>query len=397
MKKPTKNLLIQSVLVICAAASLTTVPRSAFADAEVYQKTLRSTAWVLAKTDGETSSGTGVLVDDDRKLVLTNFHVVGEARVAVLFFPEITDGKPEVSRQHYLKNVKKLGTRGRVVAVDRKRDLAVIELDKLPSGASAIPMAAKSTGPGEDIQSIGNAGSSEALWVFTSGTVRSVYKKKFRTGAGEHQFTVVETQSPINSGDSGGPVVNNKGELVAVTQAISPKARLISYSVDIAEVKSFLSSPWKPAPLPIKEIMELTELEFTKHEKSGHMEVQFDQKNDEKQAVFIAKDVEYYERADIRRIWSLAATLTEAPDLTVTMRLLQQSARTKIGAWTVEETPQGEFMVIYSVKLDATAAPDAVRSTMEYVAKLTSISKRDLLPKETVASASETLDSWLNN
>jgi hypothetical protein len=43
------------------------------------------------------------------------------------------------------------------------------------------------------------------------GHVRSVYKKQFRTGAGDHDFNVVETQSPINTGDSGGPVVNSAG------------------------------------------------------------------------------------------------------------------------------------------------------------------------------------------
>ncbi len=108
---------------------------------------------------------------------------------------------------------------------------------------TAIPLAVDSVGPGEEVQSIGNPGTTDALWVFTSGTVRSVYAKTFTTGAGEHKFLVVETQVPVNSGDSGGPLVNQKGELVAITQAISPKARLVSYSVDVSEVKAFLPVP----------------------------------------------------------------------------------------------------------------------------------------------------------
>ncbi|MCP4505109.1 MAG: trypsin-like peptidase domain-containing protein, partial [Fuerstiella sp.] len=168
--------------------------------------------------------------------------------------PETKDGKPIVERSHYLKNVKQIGIRGRVLGVDRKRGLALVELDRLPENAVAIPLAEGSIGPGEDVQSIGNPGSTDALWVFTSGTVRSVYQKQFRTGAGEHDFRVVETQSPINSGDSGGPVVNNDGELVAISQAISPKARLVSYCVDVSELKGFLESPWKPAPLPVIDV-----------------------------------------------------------------------------------------------------------------------------------------------
>ncbi len=392
MRKALKQLVFTAFAVVTLLGPLP----SARADVKVYQEALGSTAWVLAKNSGETSSGTGVLVDAERKLVITNYHVVGDARAAVIFFPEIKDGQPIVSRQHYLTNVKRLGTRGRVVGVDRKRDLALVELEQLPSGAKAIPLATSSIGPGEQVESIGNPGATEALWVYTSGTVRAVYQKKFRTGAGEHDFKVVETQSPINSGDSGGPVVNSQGQLVAVSQAISPKARLVSYCVDITEVKDFLDSPWKPAPLPIDDILTRAELEYTKHA-TGHLEVTFDQKDDEKQSVFVTKDVEYFERADVRKVWSLAATVKAAPSLETTMKLLQQNARTKLGAWTVERDDQGQYLIIYCVKLDATASPGAVKSTMEYVAKLTSESKKELLPKEEAQNASQTLDAWLNN
>ncbi|WP_161603352.1 S1 family peptidase [Blastopirellula marina] len=383
--------------VTTAAATLVMVSgmvSTSRADSTVYEKTLKSTAWVLAKTGGETSSGTGVLVDAEKKLLVTNYHVVGDARAAVIFFADLTNGKPEVARSHYLTNVKKLGLRGRVVAVDRKRDLALIELEKLPAGVAAITLSTTGVGPGEDVQSIGNPGSTDALWVYTSGTVRSVYQKQFRTGVGEHDFKVVETQSPINSGDSGGPVVNNQGELVAISQAIAPKARLVSYSVDVSEVKEFLNGPWKPAPIAADDLLKKADLEFTTHE-SGHFEVKFDEKDASKQSVFLTKDIEYYERADVRKVWSLAATLKEAPSTDTMIKLLGQNARTKMGAWSVEKAETGEYLVIYCVKIDATAAPDAVKSTMEYVSKLTSVSKKDLTPQESVQNASQTLDSWL--
>ncbi|TWT34307.1 Periplasmic serine endoprotease DegP precursor [Blastopirellula retiformator] len=391
MQTMTKTWFTAAVALTCLA-NVAAVSR---ADSSIYEKTLKSTAWVLAKTGGETSSGTGVLVDAEKKLLVTNFHVVGDARAAVVFFADLTDGKPKVERSHYLTNVKKLGIRGRVIAVDRKRDLALIELDKIPTGATAIGLSADGIGPGEDVQSIGNPGSTDALWVYTSGTVRSVYQKQFRTGAGEHDFKVVETQSPINSGDSGGPVVNNEGELVAISQAIAPKARLVSYSVDVSEVKDFLGGSWKLAPIPAEKLLEEAELTFTTHE-SGHYEVKFDEKGYGDTSVFLTKETEYYERADIRKVWSLAAKLDKAPSVETTMKLLAQNGQTKIGAWSIERTPNGEYLVIYTVKIDATAAPDAVKSTMQYVAKLTNVSKKELQPQESVQNASQTLDSWLN-
>jgi hypothetical protein len=364
------------------------------ADVQIYQQTLSSTAWVLAKNSEGTSSGTGVLVDSAKKLLVTNAHVVGDSRAAVVFFPDLKDGRPVVERQHYLENVKRLGIRGRVVAVDRKRDLALIELQKLPETAREVQLAPEGIQPGERVQSIGNPGSTDALWVYTSGTVRAVYQKRFRTGAGEHDFRVVETQSPINSGDSGGPVVNNQGQLVAVSQAISPKARLVSYFVDVAEVKDFLAGPWKPAPLPISDILTKAELSYTEHD-TGHFEVEFDGQDDQKQAVYVAKDVEYFERADVRKIWSLALATQETPNADTSLKLLRQSARTKMGAWTVEQTPEGQFMIVYCVKLDATATPDAVKSTMQYVAKIASIMKNELDQGAEAQSASQILDNWL--
>lgn len=366
-----------------------------FADANVYRETVRSTTWVLAKNSDGTSSGAGVFIDEARKLVVTNAHVVGDARNTVVFFPAMKDERPIVDRDHYLDNVKKLGIRGRVVAVDLKRDLALIELKRLPKNARAIKMAETSVTPGEDVQSIGNAGTTEALWVFSSGKVRAVYDKQFRTGAGDHDFTVVETDSPINSGDSGGPVVNSEGLLVAITQAISKKARLVSYAVDISELRDFLDSPWKAAPLPVKSVLENAKLEYTQHASTGHFQVDLGDDDDAKTAVFITKDVEYFKRAEVRKIWSLARVLKEAPTQEVMMRLMQQSARTKIGSWTIEQNEDGEFMVIYVAKMDATATHDVVKSTMEYIAKLTEAMKKELAPKKKKEDARETLNEWL--
>jgi hypothetical protein len=383
------------LLFLTAFSLLLAHGNSAWADAKNYQGLLNSTTWVLAKSGGKNASGTGVLVDAQRKLVVTNFHVVGEARVAIIFFPATKDGKPAVDRKHYVDNVKTLGIRGRVVAVDRKRDLALVQLDKLPEGAEPAKLAANSPTPGDAVESIGNPGSSDALWVYTSGTVRSVYRKQFRTGAGDHEFTVVETQSPINTGDSGGPVVNSAGELVAIAQAIAPNARLVSYAVDITEVKGFMNGPWKTAPLPITDLLTAAELEYSQHS-SGHYEVQLEQENKQKQSVFITKDVEFYEKADTRKIWSLATTLKQPPKPEVAMKLLDQNGKTKLGAWSIEGTQTGEFHVIFSVKLDATAAPDALRSTLDYVAKLTTIMKKELSPADGKATAaSDTLDDWL--
>ena len=61
-------------IALCAAV-VTNVTGSAFADEKIYNDTLKSTAWVLAKTDGSTSSGTGVLVNAEKKLLPTQYRM----------------------------------------------------------------------------------------------------------------------------------------------------------------------------------------------------------------------------------------------------------------------------------------------------------------------------------
>ena len=168
----------------------------------------------------------------------------------------------------------------------------------------------------------------------------------------------------------------------------------MSYCVDITEVKAFMGSPWKLAPLSVVDVLKNTELKYTQH-KTGHFEIEFEQTDKSKISVFITKEVEYYERADIRKIWALALVTKTAPTLETAMKLLQQNARTKLGDWTVEQNEQGEYMIIYMVKLDATATPDAVKSAMEYTAKLTNVMKKELSPKATAEKASDTLNDWL--
>lgn len=384
-----------SFLALSAITLLAAAPNSASADGNNYLKTLPSTAWIITSdADDQTSTGTGVYVDSDKRLVLTNAHVVGDSRSAVVFFPDVKDGLPEVKRKHYLDRVVKLAQPGKVVAVDRKRDLALIQLPKTPAAAKVIELAESSTTPGSSVDLIGNPGSSDVLWAYTSGTVRSVYDKKFKSNHGEHHFKAVEAQSPIKPGDSGGPVVNEEGKLVAIAQSFSERSELVSFCVDVTEIRTFLDSSWKPAPLPTKELLDEAEIKHKKHS-TGHYEVEHSLAGGKTQSVFVAKDTEYFQRADVRKIWSLVRVSKEAPGSELMTRLLRQSSATKIGAWAIEKNSAGEHMVLYVAKLDATAPDEALKGTIEYVARIAGAMHKELNPKQESKSAAETLAAWL--
>ena len=218
---------------------------------KVYKQVLPSTVWVVVPQErlssGKTkiSSGTGSLIDVKNKLVLTNYHVVGDLSEVFVLFPIIEkNGKVVAEREKYLNDGARIP--GKVKCRSKKKDLALIELQAVPEGARAIKLAADSPSQGTRLLSIGNPGASGALWIPTPGEVRTVYAKKFHTsGKGkadgfEIDATVVETNSATNEGDSGGPLVNSRAELVAVTQGYAPEARAFSIFIDVSEVKQFL-------------------------------------------------------------------------------------------------------------------------------------------------------------
>jgi hypothetical protein len=243
--------------------------------AQVYQKVLRSVVWIHSKRgEGRLATGSGSLIDRKQRLVLTNFHVVGDNPRATVFFPAYKDDKVIAERDYYVDRVRSLGIRARVVALDRRHDLAVLQLESLPEGAQALPLATGTPGPGASVHSVGNPGGSGALWVYTPGKVRQVYFKKWRAEVEgktvQFEAEVIETDSPTNPGDSGGPLVNDQGQLIGVTHGVATNARLLSTFIDLSEVKALLGSrevraitgsdvivPPRPAEAVIKDKAEL--------------------------------------------------------------------------------------------------------------------------------------------
>jgi hypothetical protein len=233
------------LLLFASPAALTA--QEATGGAKIYKDAVASTVWVHSTRLLGLATGSGTLIDAGRRLVLTNYHVVEENPRVTIFFPEYRDGRPIPERTHYTDRAKRLGVRGKVIALDKGADLAVIQIDAVPEGVKAIAVAARSPEPGELVHSIGNAGKSGALWGYVNGTVRQVYRKKWqaalsKTKTAQFEARVIETDTPTNPGDSGGPLLNDKGELVGVTQGGALNASLVSFFVDASEVKQLLAA-----------------------------------------------------------------------------------------------------------------------------------------------------------
>ena len=180
-------------------------------------------------------------MDLEQGLIVTNEHVVTRNGEVEVVFPEYgKDGRPLAEPADY-RHVRRL--RADVIDADGPRDLALVRLrDRPPAGVTALKVADREPRPADRVHSIGNPDASGALWVYSTGTVRQVYRKEWRyADALARAARVLEMQSAINPGDSGGPVVNDAGELVGVVSGKKAEAALMSWCIAAAEVKEYLA------------------------------------------------------------------------------------------------------------------------------------------------------------
>jgi HEAT repeat protein len=217
-------------------------------------------------------TGSGVLIDRGQRLVLTNEHVVNEScKLVLVLFPMYKDGKEVRENKAYREEIAK-GPEGKAITakvlsgwVDKKRDLALIQLDKeIPDKTAPIPVSSRSVSPGQKIHSMGgNPRGFQGQWVLSEGAVRQV---SFHEWAYEDGFKrsalVIASQVPINSGDSGGPVVDNRGVLVGLN-AMGGVGQNNSGHIDITEVNDLLKryfqsvgKDWSPSEPPLDAVAE---------------------------------------------------------------------------------------------------------------------------------------------
>lgn len=236
-----------------AAASAPAGPKAALTPEEVNRRLLHSAAFVIRDDPRrrDVGLGSGVLVHGGRRLVVTNYHVVQTAPQVVVFFPaRDPNGDLITDPKHYVTNAEKLGRLAKVIARDTARDLAVLELEKMPDQVVGLPLADQPAATGAAVYSIGasgvGGGAGGAFWRFSSGTVRGRHRETFRVSGGQQiSAMILETQKPVNPGDSGGPTVNDRGELVGVVASFDRGQNLVMQDIDVTEVRAFLEKTAK--------------------------------------------------------------------------------------------------------------------------------------------------------
>lgn len=211
------------------------------ADDAVYNRVKQSTVWIVRPDGG---SGSGVLVDASRRLVVTNAHVVGNHRSVVVFAPVRDMQGGTWSRTSYKRGVYRLsragyGAEGRVIAKVQSKDLAVLRLDRKLKGMQKIEFSDWEPDVGDGLHIVGNP-AHRPLFHYTYGGTSYVGHHSWRYRSGQYvSARIVQFDGRTWFGNSGGPVVNDDDELVGV---ISGTGQTTSTAIHVDEVQQLLNT-----------------------------------------------------------------------------------------------------------------------------------------------------------
>lgn len=203
-------------------------------------------AWVRAENDG---AGAGFVVDEQRRWLVTCRHVVGDRDKVDVFFPCVRDGELVTDKRDYLGDrprLRELGllVTGKVLKKSDAADLALVELESLPAGVKAVPFAARPSQPGDPLRVIGHRTDLDTLWNVSAGTLRArgplADGYPWRAGRLAVNANVLIGQLPIEEGDSGGPVLDARGELVGMACALRRRVPLAAVAISTDEIRKFL-------------------------------------------------------------------------------------------------------------------------------------------------------------
>lgn len=207
-----------------AAEAESGVPSKGLSVAEVVKRKSPAVVSISNETTQGGSLGSGFLIDAAGHII-TNAHVVDSASKTTVTFKDGTEAE------------------GTILGVDTSTDVAVVKIDKVPTGVSPLPLG-NSGGltVGQEVVAIGNPyGYSGTA---TTGIV-SALERVIESPSGFTIQNAIQTDAAINQGNSGGPLFDRDGRVIGINSQIASKNGGnvgIGFAVPIDTVRPIVAS-----------------------------------------------------------------------------------------------------------------------------------------------------------
>ena len=164
---------------------------------EIFQKCSPSVVGIKSfdgKSSDSYSWGSGIVVSSDG-YILTNTHVIDEGERATV---QLYDGSTCAAK---------------LVAADSQSDVAILKIEK--TGLTpAVFASSKNIRTGDAVCAIGNPLSPDYSLTMTSGIISATSREISYNGA---VMKLLQTDTSINEGNSGGPLFNDRGQVIGIT------------------------------------------------------------------------------------------------------------------------------------------------------------------------------------
>lgn len=197
-----------------SSPNLSQVSLSNYSDTAIYaaQKVLPSMVSIKVEYDvnyfgmtkATTGSGSGVIISEDG-YILTNNHVISSADSSSFY--QVSDAK-SITVKIYGDETE---YPAEIVGTDSQTDLAVLKIDK--TGLQAAELGdSSSVQIGEFVLAIGNPYNLD--FSVTAGIISALNREMTVDST---TYKVIQADCAINSGNSGGALVNSKGQVIGIT------------------------------------------------------------------------------------------------------------------------------------------------------------------------------------
>tara|TARA_R110002033_G_scaffold170966_1_gene215033 strand:+ start:1710 stop:2747 length:1038 start_codon:yes stop_codon:yes gene_type:complete len=156
------------------------------------------------------SLGSGFIIEDGK--VVTNLHVIEGAKYGYVFVNGST-------KKHKIQGY---------FVIDKKNDLAILSIPTLTG--KALSLVSSNPEIGEKIYAIGNP---KGL----SGTISEGIVSGIRTLENK---SLIQITAPISPGSSGGPVINNSGQVIGVAVGTLTSGQNLNFAIPTSSLKLLL-------------------------------------------------------------------------------------------------------------------------------------------------------------
>lgn len=201
--------------------------------ADTIERAEKSVVRIEVHSDEGDSLGSGFVVSSDG-IIITNSHVISGAKTAVAHFAN-----------GYKLDI--LATR----LIDPSRDIAIAKIDGI--GLPVIPLASDNPRKGEAVMALGSPlGLSFTATRGIVSAIRTSVEMSRELGDKDIKGTWIQVDAALSPGNSGGPLINESGQVVAMSTLASGggNAQNLNFGICVKDIQeAFVNTsnrPWVP-------------------------------------------------------------------------------------------------------------------------------------------------------